>query len=521
MKKQSLFITICLCGIMLNSAHADYASVNEHFDISFPCVEFEGRYYGMNITYEPLLSTRDRHYWRFQDGFSTNQGDDCTVLEDDYKLRISPAEFNGSLYRMTLNYRDVLDAPVGVYWELDYFFEVATSKKERETGQDFPGDDFFELLSSLSSFTLDFYHAVRDGSGENLFFSPYSISTAMAMTYAGARGETASQMATTLHYTLPDARLHPTFNYLDGLLASLADRNGNDEEGEFRLNITNFLWGQKGWAFLPDYLDVLAMHYGAGVGLLDFINAPEPSRVVINDWVADQTEGLITDLIPSGAIYDQTRFVLTNTIYFNAKWRHVFDEIDTAPGPFYLLDGSSINASMMSQTHFFPYAEGDNYQAVEMPYEGDMFSMVVLLPSEGEFENFENALDKAGLDAILAALDETYIDLKMPKFDYGSETLSLKTVLSNMGMPIAFTVAADFSGINDSAPLTIGDVLHKAFISVYEEGTTAGAATAVVGIQWGPPPEETEMYVNRPFIFFIREKNSGTILFFGRILQPE
>ncbi len=521
MKKQWLFVTIFLCGFMLTLAHADCASIDDGFDISFPCVEFGGQYYGLEIAYESALSTQGDHYWKFQGGSPATPGEGCIVLEDDLKLRVPCADYGGSNFRMTLDYRGALDASDGLHWELGSLFEVAMSTKSRETDPDAAAEDVAELVSGLTSFTLDFYQAIQQDQSGNLFFSPYSISTALAMTYAGARGETAAEMAAALDFTLPDSRLHPALNSLDIGLSNLAEGAAGQDGGEFRLNVTNSLWGQKDYSFLPTYLDALAEHHGAALGLLDFINAPDPSRIVINDWVADQTEDKITDLIPPGAVSTLTRLVLTNAIYFNAKWRKTFEETATARESFHLLDGSSITASMMSQTHYFPYAEGENFQAVEMPYEGDAFSMVVLLPSEGRFGDFENSLDKSGLDAILAALDETYIDLKMPKFNHEGESVSLKKALSDLGMPIAFTDAADFSGIDGSMVLFIGDVLHKAFISVDEEGTTAAAATAVSLVGSGMPPETIEMHINRPFIFFIRDKTNGTILFFGRILRPE
>ncbi len=521
MRKQCLLITIFLCGFMLNSAHADFASVDDDFDISFPCVAFRGGNYRMNISYEPALSIRDGHYWKFQDSSPAGWSEECMPVGDDLKLRVPRAEYGGSNYRMTLDYRGEVDPWDGLYWELGSLVETAISTKVRDTAPDFTTDDLKELISGLTSFTLDFYQTIQKDQSGNLFFSPYSISTALAMTHPGARGETASQMAAALHFILPDSRLAHTSNALDFLLTDLVEGLGRHGETEFRLNVANSLWGQKGWYFVPAYLDTLAEHYGAALGLLDFINSPEPSRIVINDWVADETEDKITDLIPPGAVTSLTRLVLTNAIHFNAAWTIPFEETATAVEPFYLLDGGSATASMMKQTDVFRYAEGENYQAVEMNYKGNDFSMVVILPSEGRFESFESSLDKVGLDAILGALDRTTVDLKLPRFNHAGGAISLKSALSDLGMPVAFTDAADFSGIDGSTDLSISDVLHKTFISVDETGTEAAAATAVVIVGSGMPSEPVEMHINRPFIFLIRQTSAGPILFFGRILRPE
>jgi serpin B len=313
--------------------------------------------------------------------------------------------------------------------------------------------------------------------------------------------------------------LHPVFNNLDIELASRGEgAKGKDEEG-FRLNIVNALWGQKDFTFLPEFLDVLGENYGAGMRILDFIQETEESRVTINDWVSDQTEGRIKDLIPQGAITAITRLVLTNAIYFNAAWQYPFDEDATADGPFYLLDGGTVTVPMMSQTESFGYAEGEAYQAVEIPYDGQELSMVILLPGDGQFETFENSMNYQMVKGIISELERQEVSLTMPKFEFESE-FSLKQVLAVMGMPVAFTANADFSGITGSRDLLISEVIHKAFVSVDEAGTEAAAATAVIMELTAAPGMPVDVTLERPFIFLIRDIETGSILFTGRVANP-
>lgn len=395
---------------------------------------------------------------------------------------------------------------------------MALSDKQRVTLPSVAASDLTELVDGNSAFAFDLYKALSAKDG-NLFYSPYSISLALAMTYAGARGETEQQMADTLHYILSQDRLHPAFNALDQELASRGQgAKGKDEKG-FRLNIANAIWGQQDYRFLADFLDVLAENYGAGLRLLDFVKAPEESRVTINKWVSDQTEGKIKELIQQGDIDLATRLVLTNAVYFNAAWLNPFDENTTHDGVFHLLDGSEVTAPMMRQTADFGYAIGEGYQAAELPYDGSELSMVILLPDTGQFEKFEGRLNADYLDAIIGGLAYKQIDLSMPKFKFESE-FSLSQTLAAMGMPVAFTDEADFSGMTGTPDLEISKVLHKAFVSVDEAGTEAAAATAVVMRPTGMPSDLVHITVDRPFIFLIRDIATGTIVFIGRVMNP-
>ena len=378
--------------------------------------------------------------------------------------------------------------------------------------------DVLKLACENSNFAFDLYRALSDGEA-NLFFSPFSISQVLAMAYAGARGETERQMADTLRYSLPQKSLHPAFHALD-----LALHSKGGTFSVFNLNIANAVWGQEGFEFHEDYLNTLAEHYGGEMRPLDFADASEESRVRINDWVAKETEDKIKDLIPRNAIDSLTRFVLTNAIYFNAKWRLPFNPADTKEQRFHLLDGKKVEVPMMtgrSTRGWFGYALGDGFQAVSIPYYTSGMSMLVLLPDNGKFEDFENSLTAGILDLVQKQWEERDVTLNMPRFEYASD-FKLNETLAKMGMPDSFGDAADFSGIIDSEDLFISAVVHKAFVSVDEEGTEAAAATALVGMLLGArdPLEPITITFDRPFIFLIRDEPTGAILFLGRVMDP-
>ena len=392
------------------------------------------------------------------------------------------------------------------------------SDKERIKSPDVSPADVATLVDGNTAFSFDLFQELKSEDG-NMFCSPYSISLALAMTYAGARGETEQQMADTLHYDLSQHNLHPAFNYLDMELAKRGKgARGKDDEG-FRLNIVNAIWGQKDFTFLPEFLDTLAENYGAGLRLLDFINETEKSRITINDWVSDETEGRIQDLIPQGQLDAATRLVLTNAIYFNAAWQYRFEKSMTSDSVFHLLNGQDINVPMMRQTESFGYTTGDGYQAVELQYDGGELSMVILLPDPGEYDSFEDQLNVENTNEIINRLQYTQVALAMPKFEFESE-FKMKDTLSRMGMPVAFSPSADFSGMTGGKELYIDQVIHKAFVSVDEAGTEAAAATAVDMKLTSMPAEPVNVTIDHPFIFLIRDIETGTILFVGRVMNP-
>ncbi|TFG49317.1 MAG: serpin family protein, partial [Anaerolineales bacterium] len=396
--------------------------------------------------------------------------------------------------------------------------QVQASELPRVELDEYPADDLALLSAGNTSFALDLYHRLSSREG-NLFYSPYSISSALAMTYAGAEGKTAQEMAAVFHFLMEEDILHPAFNALDQHLASLADLDLPKDQGDpFQLNIANAIWGQKDFHFEPDFLDTLAAYYGAGLRLLNYVEEPEESREVINEWVSDQTEEKIRDLIPQGAINSDTRMILSNAIYFKATWLEPFEKSLTEDGIFYGLDGEELIIPMMSlgSDASFPYYQGKGFQAVSLPYIGGQVSMLVLVPDQGLFLDFESGLSNQILDQILAGLVYTPMYLTLPKFEYEAE-ISLAEILSELGMPSAFNPEADFSGMTGAKDLFISDVFHKAYIKVDEEGTEAAAATAVLMKLTSAPENPIQLIVDRPFLFLIRDQETNSILFVGRV----
>ena len=398
--------------------------------------------------------------------------------------------------------------------------KLAQSDKPRDPQPQVDSADLSALVGGDNAFAFDLFHQISSQSG-NLFFSPHSISIALAMTYAGARGDTAAQMAQSMHYTLAQAQLHPAFNKLALELDQRAKAEGIPEDKAFKLHVVNATWGQDGFPFLPAYLGLLAENYGAGMHLLDFIKDPEGARKVINDWVSQQTEKRINDIVPPGAIDPLTRLVLSNAIYFKADWASEFNKDATSDGAFTLPDGSQVTVPTMFQHSQFRYAEREGVQALELPYAGGQLSMLILLPEAGRFDDVQASLDLEQLDALIAGLQYQDVELWLPKFKY-EYSLALKDSLVQMGMTDAFDVAkADFSGMDGARDLYIGAVLHKAFVAVDEAGTEAAAATVVI-MQAASLPSGSpiQFKVDRPFFFLIRDNPSGAILFLGRVMNP-
>lgn len=372
-----------------------------------------------------------------------------------------------------------------------------------------------ELVAGDTAFAADLYRHVSTTSG-NLFMSPHSITTALAMTYAGANGATATQMAAALHFTLPPARLHAALDQLD---LALASRGQHASSGTipFRLRTANSLWGQDGFALQAPFLDTLAVNYGAGVHVLDFRGDPDGSRETINTWVEDQTNHKITDLLPAGSIDESTKLVLTNAIYFSAAWNEPFSPAETADRPFHLATGNAVNVPTLHQVHELRYVAGDGFAAAEIPYDGEELAMVVVVPS-GDLATFEANLTGATLASIASGLRPYSVDLSLPKFKFDAP-IGLRDTLQALGMVDAFTSAADLSGIDGTHDLSIADVLHKGFVAIDENGTEAAAATAVI-IGDSSVPDTATLAVDRPFVFFIRDVQTGAILFLGRVVDP-
>ena len=373
-------------------------------------------------------------------------------------------------------------------------------------------EDIAEVVAGNSRFALDLYRQLADSSEGNLFMSPYSVSTALAMTYAGARGNTAVQMADVLQFTLPADDLHSAFGELIGQI------NDPAREG-YTLSVANRLWGQRDYPFLPEFLNTVEENYGAGLERLNFIGAPEASRSAINEWVEDQTNDKIRDLLPYGSITSDTRLVLTNAIYFLGDWQYQFDPELTAEGSFFVTPQESITLPMMHQEASLRYGEYEGVQVLELPYNNEELSLVALLPDEIDgLAALEASLTPETLDDYLGQLTTRDVSVRLPKFEMTSE-FSLSDTLATLGMTDAFDPAsADFSGITGGRDLYISMVVHKAFIQLDEEGTEAAGATGVIAPTGDPNPE---FHADHPFCFLIRDNLTDSILFLGRVVEPE
>ena len=381
------------------------------------------------------------------------------------------------------------------------------------------GNDIKEAVTGNTDFAFALYGKLKYGANANapkgnLFFSPYSISTALAMTYAGARGETQKQMATALHFTLPGQRLHSTFGTLQKQLVQ------GDKSRGYQLFLANALWGQKGEPVLKEFLD-LTQYYGAGLSRLDFRNETEKSRQIINSWVEEKTKEKIKDLIPPGGVDKLTALVLTNAIYFKGEWKTKFEKKDTERADFAVSTKDKVKVPLMHLKEDFKYCEDEKMQVIELPYKDNELSMLVLLPKEIEgLKELEDTLTTESLNVLLSKMETMKVDVYFPKFKIVWGTFSLNNALIRLGMPDAFIYKkADFSGINGVVnDLYISGVFHQAFIEVNEEGTEAAAATGVVLSH--SIPIAPVFCADHPFIFIIKDNRSGSILFMGRVMNP-
>jgi serpin B len=364
-------------------------------------------------------------------------------------------------------------------------------------------------------FALDLYGRLRAGQSDNLFFSPGSLSTALAMTYAGARGETASQMAKVLHFTLPQEKLHPAF----GDLRRYWDVKG--EESGYRLSVANRLWGQQGFHFLPGFLAVTREHYGAELAQVDFARGTEPARQRINAWVQEQTHGKIQDLIPPGVLDAMTRLVLTNAIYFKGEWTERFRKELTQVAPFRISARQQTDVPLMYRQDDFRYSAGDGLKALELPYGKGDLAILVLLPDEIEgLSALEAKLTTDNLSRWQSGLRKQEVRVFLPRFKLTSQ-FQLAEVLRAMGMSRVFTPGeADLSGMSSEQELFVSAVIHKAFVDVNEEGTEAAAATGVEVKSAAAIEGPAVFRADHPFVFVIRDNRTSSILFLGRLVNP-
>ncbi len=400
----------------------------------------------------------------------------------------------------------------------DITVEVARADVSYVTATVVTDGQLVDLVQGNIEFALDLLRSIGTDH-QNAILSPFSIAAALTMSYAGARDVTAHQMSDVLHLALPDGEVHQARNELTLRIGDTPEPRSGDDREPLQISVANSLWGQRGFAFESQFLEILASAYDAGVRLVDFVTDAEGARENINAWVAEQTEDRIVDLLPPGSINVDSRLVLTNAIWFKASWVTPFDADSTAPGAFHLLDGSEVTVPMMHGEAKMPFATGDGYRAARLGYAGDA-AMLLIAPDPGRFDEIIAALDATFLSEVESALSTHMVDLGMPSFEFKSQ-LSLRGVLMELGMPDAFDpVLANLSGISSERDdLVIQDVVHQAFISVDEAGTEAAAATAVtVGVTSVSPP--ATLTLDNPFVFLIQHGSTGEILFAGMVTNP-
>lgn len=383
-------------------------------------------------------------------------------------------------------------------------------------GEPVPGANDSAALQNLSRantvFAINLYHNVAKAPG-NVFFSPLSLSSALAMTYAGARGDTAQQMARVLHFPEDQTSLHQAFDALT--------RDFNAKSQDYELCVANALWAEKDFAFLEPFVNTLKTHYGAGLNLVDFKTRAEDTRVEINRWVETQTRDKIKNLIAPGVLDAATRLVLTNAVYFKGFWLAQFKKDNTRDEPFHVTAANTVTASLMNITGTFGYLEGDGFQALDMPYVGETLSMMVFLPKAVDgLSSLERSLTPEKLLEWMKGLRAQKVVVTVPRFKMTWES-RMEKAMAEMGMPLAFSDAADFSGMTGQRDLFVSAVVHKAFVDVNEEGTEAAAATGVVMALTSAAVSRPPVFrADHPFLFLIRDRRSDSILFMGRVANP-
>jgi serpin B len=408
----------------------------------------------------------------------------------------------------------------------DPSIELARSTLAADAAPNVSDSDYASFVSHMNGFGLDLGQAMAKDNAlteANIVYSPLSASYALAMTYAGAGGQTATELKTMLGDTFADGTFHAAFNRMARALAtqvtSRVDSAGVMHSVQF--NLADSIFVERTLMLRPAFLDLLAREYDSGARKLDFMGEPEASRATINTWVSEQTKNKINDLLVPGSVTIDTRIVLVNALYFYGSWQRSFEAQATAPAAFHPLAGASVQVPAMNGQFMLNYASSDDFAVADLPYEGGRLRMTIVLPASGKFEAVRSQLSGAWLEHALSGLAPALLAIQLPKFKMTVGSFSLKAGLESLGMKTAFTRQADFSGITSQAPLSIADVIQKAFINVDEGGTEAAAATAVVAgvLSAVVTPPTTPFIVDRPFLFFIRDA-AGPVLFSGQMVDP-
>jgi serpin B len=384
--------------------------------------------------------------------------------------------------------------------------------------------DGSDIVEGNNQFACDLYAKYKHEDG-NIFYSPYSITSALGMTYEGAAGKTAEEIQTVFHFHKNDSIRRDSFFKINNEI--------NKTDKKYNLSVANALWAQKDYEFLDDYVGLVEKYYSGKLTNLDFINATEKSRLTINSWVENKTNNKIKDLIPQGALSRETKLVLTNAIYFKGSWLKQFDAKNTKEKDFRISSDSTIKTQMMhlaaGENANFNYTETNDLQILELPYDGDDLSMLILLPKKENIETAEESIDSKNLSDWRNSLRKERVDVSLPRFKFETKYFMVQD-LADLGMPTAFTPGidmggkADFSGMTGNKELNIDEIIHQAFVEVNEEGTEAAAATAVIMVALTAVPtiisRPIRFNANHPFVFIIQDRNTGNILFMGRVSDP-
>jgi len=393
-----------------------------------------------------------------------------------------------------------------------FLFPYEPNKPPQADNTDSTEQGMQDVVNANNQFAFDLYSELDKNEDGNMFYSPYSISAALAMTYEGAEGQTAEEIKLVFHFP-EDNILRPNFAAIYNDI--------NKENEDYELKTGNALWIQQDFPFLPEYMSRVENYYGGKVAMLDFVKETEESRQTINRFIEEQTNDKIKDLIPAGYLDKMTRLVLTNAIYFKGIWEWEFDKADTRDEIFKITSNDTVETPIMHmnpEEAKFNYAEIEDLQILELPYKGDKISMLILLPTEN-LDAIESILTVEKLNEYKSQMKETKIDsISLPKFEFDTKYF-MKNTLISLGMPTAFSSIADFSGMTGEKDLFISSVIHQAYVGVDEEGTEAAAATAVIMKLTAMMPTHV-FRADHPFIFIIQEKGTGNILFFGRVIDP-
>lgn len=408
------------------------------------------------------------------------------------------------------------ESPNQVYTALSNLFSQPKSISARLLPP-YDADECKPLVEANTAFALDLFNQLKTDSS-NLFFSPYGVSTTLALTYAGARGQTGKQMCNVLHFTnVQDAPSH--FGLLQRHLIEVGWQKGVE------LSIANALWIEQSYSFLPAFLSMATGPDEASMNQADFKTGAEAARARINAWVARQTRDKIQNILPPGCIDEDTRMVLANAIYFKGLWDVPFEKTRTANQPFHISPTNQLDVPLMHKTAIVGYTENSDFQAVAMSYQGGLDMMVFLPRQFYDCARLESSLTPTFVSTTLLDLHAQEVEIFLPRFKLES-TFRLNDVLSRMGMPNAFGTWADFSGIDGTTNLYISEIFHRSWCEVTEEGTEAVATTAIDvlagrGMRQPPPPPPPIFRADHPFVFFIRDSQSGSILFLGRLAHPK